>query len=374
MTARPSSAIALLAGAPVYAEAQDRLRSDSRRWLVTGGAGFIGSHLVESLLMLDQDVVVLDDLSTGRLSNLQAVRSEVGAKAARLRFFRGDVRDPSTLELAADHVDVILHQAALVSVPESIAAPVEAHDVNVTGFVRVLEAARTRGARVVFAASSASYGDDPSEAKREDRLGRPLSMYAATKTASEAYGAAYGASYGLPTVGLRYFNVFGARQDPNGAYAAVIPSWIAARARGERCTVYGDGGTTRDFCHVANVVGAVLLASVTDDPRAVGAAINVGTGVRTTLLELHDAIVDAVGRFRPQLPASRPIFGPYRPGDVRHSCADISRAREVLGYEPIVDLRTGIEATVEAALRRAAPPWQRVHVVGRRADSDSFRG
>jgi UDP-N-acetylglucosamine 4-epimerase len=355
MTARPSSALALLAGVPAYAATLDALWDAPRRWLVTGGAGFIGSHLTQALLELGQTVVVLDDLSTGRAANLQAVRRAVGPAAARLRFVRGDVRDADTLAVAADHADVVLHHAALVSVPESIAAPVATHEVNVGGFLQVLEVARRLGACVVYAASSASYGDDEAPAKREERLGRPLSMYAASKTADEAYAAAYHAAYGLRTIGLRYFNVFGARQDPHGAYAAVIPAWIAAKAQGRRCRIHGDGRTTRDFCHVANVVGAVLLASRSDDPWLLGRAVNVGTGTPTTLLELHDAIDAAVRARRPDLPAGPPEFGPFRPGDVRHSCADIARARSVLGYEPAVGLRDGIAATVDAILDRPAP-------------------
>jgi UDP-N-acetylglucosamine 4-epimerase len=350
MTARPPTALDLLAGVPAYAETLEALRCAPRRWLVTGGAGFIGSHLAEALLALGQGVTVLDDLSTGRASNLQAVRRAVGPAATRLRFVRGDVRDAGSLSVAADHVDVILHHAALVSVPESIAAPVTTHDVNVGGFLRVLETARTIGARVVYAASSASYGDDAAPVQREDRLGRPLSMYAASKTADEAYAGAYHAAYGLETIGLRYFNVFGDRQASHGTDAAVIPAWIAAKLRGQRCRIHGDGLTTRDFCHVANVVGAVLLASRSDDPRALGSALNVGTGVPSTLLELHDAIEAAVRARRSDLVGGPPEFGPFRPGDVRRSCADVALARASLGYEPAVGLRDGIDATVAAIL------------------------
>ena len=350
-----ASAVDLLAGAPAYAGAMADLRAAPRRWLVTGGAGFIGSHLVEALLGLGQEVVVLDDLSSGYLANLDDVRARVGSGAAtRLRFVDGDLRDAATVAAAAAGVRVVLHHAAQVSVPRSIEDPVTSHQVNVTGFLHVLEAARAVGARVVYAASSASYGDDPADVKVEDRLGRPLSLYAATKTANEAYAAAYGQAYGLETVGLRYFNVFGPRQDPRGAYAAVIPAWIAALARGERCTVHGDGLTTRDFCHVANVAGANLLAATTASADALGGVFNVGTGKRTTLLELHDALLAALREARPEVAAgldAEPAFGPFRPGDVRHSCADITRARERLGYRPVVGLRIGIADTLGWFLR-----------------------
>jgi UDP-N-acetylglucosamine 4-epimerase len=349
-----ASSLDLLAGTAAYAAVLAQVRAAPRRWLVTGGAGFIGSHLVEALLELGQAVTVLDDLSTGHAANLDAVRELVGASAAaRLRFERADLRDAAAVAAASEGVAVILHHAAMVSVPASIDDPIAAHHVNVTGFLHVLEAARAVGARVVYAASSASYGDDPADVKVEDRLGRPLSMYAASKTADEVYAAAYGQAYGLDTVGLRYFNVFGPRQDPRGAYAAVIPAWIDALAHGRPCVVHGDGLTTRDFCHVANVVGANLLAATSASPDALGGVFNVGTGARTTLLELYDAIVDALRAARParaDLADLRPTFGPFRPGDVRHSCADVGRARARLGFEPAVGLREGVAHTLPSFL------------------------
>ncbi len=348
-----TSALDLLTGAPAYAAALAAVGAAPRRWLVTGGAGFIGSHLTETLVRLGQEVVVLDDLSSGYLRNLDDVRARVGADADRLRLVRADVRDAAAVAAAADGVAVVLHHAAMVSVPASIDDPLTAHHVNVTGFLHVLEAARAVGARVVYAASSASYGDDPADVKVEERLGRPLSMYAASKTADEVYASAYGQAYGLATVGLRYFNVFGPRQDPRGAYAAVIPAWIDALAHGRPCQIHGDGLTTRDFCHVANVVGANLLAATTTSPDAVGGVFNVGTGARTTLLELYDAIVDALRAARPgraDLEDARPTFGPFRPGDVRHSCADVGHARAHLGFEPVVGLREGVAHTLPSFL------------------------
>jgi UDP-N-acetylglucosamine/UDP-N-acetylgalactosamine 4-epimerase len=349
-----ASSLELVAGHVAYAGALARVRAEPRRWLVTGGAGFIGSHLSETLLRLGQEVVVLDDLSTGYLENLETVRASVGDEAAaRLRLVRADLRDAAAVTAAADGASVVLHHAAMVSVPASIGDPIAAHHVNVTGFLHVLEAARAAGARVVYAASSASYGDDPADVKVEHRLGRPLSMYAASKTANEVYAAAYGQAYGLATVGLRYFNVFGPRQDPRGAYAAVIPAWIDALAHGRPCQVFGDGLTTRDFCHVANVVGANLLAATTTAPEALGGVFNVGTGARTTLLELFDAILDALRVAQParaDLADVRPTFGPFRPGDVRHSCADVGRARALLGFEPVVGLRDGVAQTLPGFL------------------------
>jgi UDP-N-acetylglucosamine 4-epimerase len=339
----------LLRVSPAAERVLDAVAAASRRWLVTGGAGFVGSHLVETLLRLGQEVVVLDDLSTGYLRNLElALDGCDGGTGApdRLSFYRGDVRDADGVRRAAEGADVILHHAALVSVPLSIEDPRAAHDINTSGFLNVLEVARATGARVVFAASSASYGDDPADVKTENRLGTPLSMYAASKTANETYAAAYARSYGMGVVGLRYFNVFGARQDPMGAYAAVIPAWVAAISAGRSCVVYGDGLTTRDFCHVANVVFANLAAATCDDPRIFGEMFNIGTGTPTTLLDLHERIAGAYARSSGTLTPAKPSFGPFRAGDVQHSCADIGKARRLLGYEPVVGLDHGLEATV----------------------------
>lgn len=345
----PATTLDLIAGAPAYADAIAEIGRFRRRWLITGGAGFIGSHLAETLLALGQDVVVFDDLSTGFMTNLDDVRRRVAGAAERLHVVRGDLRDADAVATAAAGASVILQHAAAVSVPGSIDDPVTTHDVNVTGFLHVMQAARAEGARVVYAASSASYGDDPADVKVEDRLGRPLSMYAASKTANELYAAFYRAAYGTESVGLRYFNVFGARQDPRGAYAAVIPAWIAALMRGEPCRVHGDGLQTRDFCHVANVVGANLLGATTTAPEALGGVFNVGTGARATLLELHDAVVAEMRDALPErrdLASARPSFGLERAGDVRHSCADVGRAKDVLGFESVVTLREGIRHTL----------------------------
>jgi UDP-N-acetylglucosamine 4-epimerase len=275
-----------------------------RTWLVTGGAGFIGSHLVERLLSLGQSVRVLDNLSTGYLANL----AEASAAAPeRLTFVEGDIREPAACRTACEGVDVVLHQAALGSVPRSIQDPATSHDVNVTGFLNVLDAARGAGVRrVVYASSSAVYGDHPGLPKVEDATGRPLSPYAATKAADELYAHAYANAYGLETIGLRYFNVFGPRQDPQGAYAAVIPLWFAGLFGGPAPFLNGDGLTSRDFSYVANVGQATLLAATTQNPAAIGTVYNVGCADRTTLLELFEAMRAEASRLNPFFAGTAP--------------------------------------------------------------------
>jgi UDP-N-acetylglucosamine 4-epimerase len=334
---------------PRYARILEELCADRRRWLVTGGAGFIGSHLVEALLRHGQDVVVLDDFSTGREANLEAVRRGVGPEAAeQLAVVRGDIRDAETCRAAARGVHVVLHQAALGSVPRSIARPIPTHEVNVSGFLNVLEAARGAGIRrVVYASSSSVYGDSRALPKVEDVVGRPLSPYAASKACDEAYADAFAACYGLELVGLRYFNVFGPRQDPEGPYAAVMPRWFAALLRGMPVTIYGDGETSRDFCYVANAVQANLLAAAVTDPAALGQVYNVACGARTTLNELFVLIRSQVARLRPDAANARPVLAAFRPGDVRHSLADIRKAAEALGYRPTHSVADGLVDAAE---------------------------
>jgi UDP-N-acetylglucosamine 4-epimerase len=342
-----------------FAQRIAALRARPRTWLITGAAGFIGSHLTQSLLGWGQHVVGLDDLSTGYRANLDDVRARVGPEhAARFRFHEGDVRDPEAVAAAIAGVDVVLHHAAFVSVPESLEDPFRCHRVNVEGFLNVLQAARAAGVdRVVYAASSASYGDDDAPVKREETVGAPLSMYAASKSANELYAAAFAAMYGTSAVGLRYFNVFGPRQDPAGAYAAVIPAWTERLRRGDPCLVYGDGGQTRDFCHVANVVGANLLAATHAAEPGWHRVYNVGTGGSTDLLALHAALRTAVAAHQ-GAPAGTadavPVHQPERPGDVRHSRADVGRARAELGYRPVVDVEAGLAHTVAWFLRPGA--------------------
>jgi UDP-N-acetylglucosamine 4-epimerase len=329
---------------PAYASALDELRARRLRWVVTGGAGFIGSHLVEVLLRHGQEVRVLDDFSTGREENLEAVRREVGRDAAaRLLVVRGDIRDPDACAGALRGAELVLHQAALGSVPRSIAHPIATHEVNVTGFLRVLDAARAEGVRrVVFASSSSVYGDHPGLPKREEAIGRQLSPYAVSKHCDELYAFAFARCYGLELVGLRYFNVFGPRQDPNGPYAAVLPLWFSGLLRGGEVALNGDGETSRDFCYVANAVQANVLAALTRNPEAVGQIYNVAFGARTTLAELFELVRSHAARFRPEAAAARPLRRDFRPGDVRHSLADVSKAARLLGYRPTHSVADGL--------------------------------
>jgi UDP-N-acetylglucosamine 4-epimerase len=316
--------------------------------LVTGSAGFIGSHLLEVLLSLGQEVVSLDSFATGHRANLEDVRRRVGeGNWARHSFIEGDIADLAFCHKACQRADIVLHQAALGSVPRSIDNPLASHAANATGFLNMLVAARDAGVtRFVYAASSSTYGDSPALPKVEEVIGRPLSPYAVTKYLNELYADVFGRCYGMATVGLRYFNVFGPRQDPNGAYAAVIPRWIATALRGERCTVNGDGQTTRDFCYIDNAVQANLLAALTREDAALNQVYNVAVAGRTSLLGLHGLIVHALARLRPDLPVPAPLHADFRSGDVRHSLADIGKARRLLGYEPTHDVGRGISQTV----------------------------
>ncbi len=352
-----------------------------RTWLVTGCAGFIGSHLIETLLKLNQKVVGLDNFATGHRKNLNLVRKAVGKKAwKRFHFIRGDIRKlkdcykafglkmPTVgsgqmavsegLKVNANRsrhtphsVDIVLHQAALGSVPRSIKDPLSTHEVNVTGFANMLIATRDAGVkRFVYASSSSVYGDSPVLPKREDRIGRQLSPYAVSKYANELYAGVFGRCYGLETIGLRYFNVFGPRQDPNGPYAAVIPRWIAAIKKGEPVQIYGDGKTSRDFCYVDNAIQANFLAGLTKNKKALNQIYNVACGTRTTLGEL--ALLISAAFRKTQIAAARtqnalkkvpsPRYLPSREGDVRHSLADISKARNNIDYEPTVYIKVGI--------------------------------
>lgn len=330
------------------------LAAHPRRWLVTGAAGFIGSHLVEALLAAGQQVRGLDNFATGHRRNVDAVRAAAGAEAAaRYDFVEADIRNRGDCAAAVEGVDVVLHQAALGSVPRSVADPLASHDANVTGFINMLDAARVAGvSRFVYAASSSTYGDHPDLPKQEDRIGNPLSPYAATKLIDEIYAAVYARSYGVKAIGLRYFNVFGPRQDPDGAYAAVIPKWTAAMIRGETVTINGDGETSRDFCFVANAVQANLRAAFAPD-AALGEVYNIAFGARTSLNQLFAAIRDnlaQIGIFY-DLP---PLHADFRPGDVRHSLADIAKARRLIGYAPSHDFAAGLARSVPWFAAQAA--------------------
>jgi UDP-N-acetylglucosamine 4-epimerase len=329
----------------LYERAKSALRAEPRVWLVTGAAGFIGSNLVEHLLDLGQTVVGLDNFSTGHRHNLDDIRACVGDAAwARFRFIEGDIRDVDTCRTACLGVDFVLHQAALGSVPRSLEDPITSNASNITGTLNMLVAARdARVKRFVYAASSSTYGDHPGLPKVEDRIGRPLSPYAVTKYVSELYAGVFQRSYGLQTIGLRYFNVFGRRQDPNGAYAAVIPKWVANLLRGQPCRLYGDGETSRDFCYIDNVVQANLLAATVTDPAATDQVYNVAFGERTTLNELFGLIRDGLVPHSAEVAFAQPIYTDFRAGDVRHSLADVSKARERLGYEPAFSVADGMQ-------------------------------
>lgn len=327
---------------------REALVARPRRWLVTGAAGFIGSHLVENLLRLDQEVVGLDNLSTGHRENLEDVIRSVGEeRAARFRFLLGDIRDPEVCAEACEGVEVVLHQAALGSVPRSIEDPQASHASNVDGFMNMLVAARDAGVkRFVYASSSSVYGDEPTLPKVEGREGRLLSPYAATKKINEVYAQVFGEAYGTEIIGLRYFNVFGPRQDPQGPYAAVIPRWILSLLRGEACRIYGDGETSRDFCYVENAVQANLLAAITEEKEAVGRVYNVACGDVTTLNELFAMLREATSAHALHAGEAKATYEDFRPGDVRHSLADIGLAARWLGYAPTHRIGDGIGATV----------------------------
>lgn len=323
-------------------ELSSRLSSAGGRWLVTGAAGFIGSNIVEALIAAGQHVVGLDNFATGHRSNLEAVRAKAGDdRWSRFQFIEADIRDRDACARAVDGAEFVLHQAALGSVPRSMADPLNSHDSNVTGFINLLDAARLAGVkRFVYASSSSVYGDEPSLPKHEDRVGGPLSPYAATKAINEVYASVYQQAFGFPTIGLRYFNVFGPRQDPDGPYAAVIPKWLAAMTEDRAIEIYGDGTTSRDFCYVANAVQANVRAALAGE-EAQNQVYNVAVGGRTSLAELFGLLRDALSRHQIHY-TKEPVYADFRPGDVRHSEADISKARSLIGYAPTHDISEGI--------------------------------
>jgi UDP-N-acetylglucosamine/UDP-N-acetylgalactosamine 4-epimerase len=334
---------------------EKELAAVPRTWLVTGAAGFIGSNLLEALLKLNQRVVGLDNFSTGKKKNLEEVKALVNAAQwEQFRFLEADISDPAACQGACAGVDYVLHEAALGSVPRSITDPLASHQDNVTGFLHMLLAARdAKVKRFVYASSSSIYGDDPGLPKVEEKVGKPLSPYAATKVINEVYASAFALAYGLPSVGLRYFNVFGPRQDPDGAYAAVIPKWIAALLKHEPIYINGDGETSRDFCFVANVVQANLLAATTGNAEAVNQAYNVALGQRTTLNELFRLLQNALRSKCAALPDQKPVYRDFRPGDVRHSLADISKAQRLLGFAPSHSIQAGLELAMDWYRRNA---------------------
>jgi len=344
-----------------YQQLLQRLPHEPLTWLITGVAGFIGSNLLEALLKLDQRVVGLDNFATGHLRNLVEVESLVTREQwARFRFVEGDIRVLDDCR-AAMHwgagftVDYVLHQAALGSVPRSIADPIATNETNITGFLNMLVAARDANVRsFVYAASSSTYGDHPGLPKVEDQIGKPLSPYAVTKYVNELYADVFARNYDFNSIGLRYFNVFGPRQDPEGAYAAVIPKWIASLLKGEPVYINGDGDTSRDFCFVANAVQANLLAAAASARETRGQIYNVAVGERTTLKHLYSLIRQGLTTTHPALANIQPVYRDFRQGDVRHSLANVDKARRLLSYEPSHTLAQGLQVALPWYVRQTA--------------------
>jgi UDP-N-acetylglucosamine 4-epimerase len=325
----------------------DLLQGQRFRWVVTGGAGFIGSHLVEALLNADQYVILIDNFATGKQANIDDIlRHTPDEKARRLVVDETDIRDQDKMASLIAGADYVLHQAALGSVPRSIKDPWTSHDVNVNGFISVLEAARAANVRrFVYASSSSVYGDHPTLPKAEENIGNPLSPYAATKRTNEIYARAYATAYSMTLVGLRYFNVFGPRQDPDGQYAAVIPRWVKGILTNSEVAIFGDGETSRDFCYVQNVVQANLNSALVQNvPAGKAVELNIAAHQQTTLNQLYETMRDGLAKIMrdPQIRNHRPVYRDFRPGDIRHSLADISKARDIINYSPTHHVKDGL--------------------------------
>ena len=327
-----------------YEQVKDQLLQSPKVWLITGVAGFIGSNLLETLLRLNQQVIGLDNFATGYQKNLDEVQSLVTPEQwQNFRFIEGDIRDFDTCTKACTEVDYVLHQAALGSVPRSINDPITTNSVNISGFLNMLTAARDANVKsFTYAASSSTYGDHPALPKVEENIGKPLSPYAVTKYVNELYADVFAKTYGFKTIGLRYFNVFGQRQDPKGAYAAVIPKWTSSMIAGEDVFINGDGETSRDFCFIQNVVQANILAATTQSDEAKNQVYNVAVGDRTTLNELYRAIQAALATNDVNFERD-PVYREFRAGDVRHSQASIAKIEQGLGYAPQFKIAEGIQ-------------------------------
>ena len=327
-----------------YQTVCEQLKQSPKIWLVTGVAGFIGSNLLETLLKLDQTVVGLDNFATGHQHNLDEVQSLVSAAQwAKFTFYEGDIRNLEDCQKACAGVDYVLHEAALGSVPRSIADPITTNETNISGFLNMLTAARdAKVSSFTYAASSSTYGDHPALPKVEENIGKPLSPYAVTKYVNELYADVFAKTYGFKAIGLRYFNVFGQRQDPNGAYAAVIPKWTAAMIAGDDVFINGDGETSRDFCFIDNTVQANILAATTADDAAKNQVYNVAVGDRTTLNDLYRAIQAALVENGVNYTKDA-VYRDFRAGDVRHSQASIAKIEKALGYAPEFRINAGIQ-------------------------------
>jgi len=337
------------------------LSGTRRNWLLTGAAGFIGSNLLEALLRAQQSVVALDNLSTGYQRNFDDVRKNVGERLwENFTFIRGDITDLETCKQACSGAEFVLHQAALGSVPRSIDNPIATHKNNVDGFLNMLVAAKeAKVKRFVYASSSSVYGDHPVLPKVENAIGNGLSPYAVSKRMNEMYADVFAKCYKTEYIGLRYFNVFGPRQDPNGVYAAVIPKWIAAMLQEQPVYINGDGETSRDFCFVANVVQANLLAATTQNPRALNQVYNIAAGNRTSLNQLFELLRTRLAPKFPHLKELRPNYRETRAGDVTHSHADISKARELLAYSPTHDVQKGLDEALDWYVEHSPAPANR---------------
>jgi UDP-N-acetylglucosamine 4-epimerase len=336
-----------------YELLQAQLSQSPKTWLVTGVAGFIGSNLLETLLKLNQRVIGLDNFTTGHQHNLDEVRSLVGKRLwSNFKFICGDIRRLDVCQTACHGVDYVLHQAALGSVPRSLIDPIATNETNVTGFLNILVAARDAGIKsFTYAASSSTYGDHTALPKVEENIGNPISPYAVTKYVNELYASVFARNYDFKTIGLRYFNVFGPRQDPSGAYAAVIPRWIDALLRNDTVYINGDGETSRDFCFVDNAVQANLLAACTNNNDACNQVYNIAVSDCTTLNQLFLALCSCLRRYGVN-PMVKPSYRDFRDGDVRHSLADINKAKLLLGYMPTHNIQEGLASTVSWSLNK----------------------
>lgn len=340
-----------------YEKLQEYLISNQYTWLITGVAGFIGSNLLEKLLILNQKVIGLDNFETGYQHNidqaLEDARKQLEAENYQLlttnfQLIKGDIRDLETCHQACKSADYVLHQAALGSVPRSIEDPIRTNKANIGGFLNMLVAAKdAKVNRFVYAASSSTYGDHPDLPKVEDKIGNPLSPYAVTKVVNELYASVFAKTYGFKTIGLRYFNIFGRRQNPNGAYAAVIPKWVSSILKGEDIFINGDGETSRDFCYIDNTVQMNLLAAMTDTDEATDQVYNVALNDRTSLNQLYQMIEERLIQRVERLKKKEPVYRDFRAGDVRHSQADISKAQQLLGYQPSHKIAKGLDEAMD---------------------------
>ncbi len=333
-----------------YENIKKELQASPKTWLITGVAGFIGSNLLETLLKLNQNVVGLDNFTTGHQYNIDQALDDagVGSSTKCFKFIKGDIRNLEDCKKACAGVDYILHEAALGSVPRSIEDPITTNQTNIDGFLNMLIAARdSHVKRFVYAASSSTYGDHPDLPKVEDKIGNPLSPYAVTKLVNELYASVFARTYDFKAIGLRYFNIFGKRQDPNGAYAAVIPKWVASILNGDDVFINGTGETSRDFCYIDNTIQMNILAATTENPDATNQVYNTALNDRTNLTELYEMIQDRLISLKPELKRQEPIYRDFRIGDVMHSQADISKAQNLLGYDPTHKIDEGMDEAME---------------------------